>query len=187
MDKNDIIKSALKLFHQKGYEATSMEDIAYDLEIKKASLYYHIKSKQELLHTLVEDIGFRLYQTVRNVEASNFTVYEKLRQAVYDHTLTVLTNPEYVAVIHDEIRSLDSQESLIIKETQEEYLNVFKNLLSEGIEAGFIIDSDVTVMAHIILGTCTWPYKWFKGGERFPPDVVASMVCEFVMKAITKG
>ena len=51
--KEEIVIVAAKLFKEKGYSAVSMRDIAQQMDIKAASLYNHIKSKQEILSSLV--------------------------------------------------------------------------------------------------------------------------------------
>lgn len=186
MDKADIINTALKLFHQKGYNATSMEDIADELGIKKASLYYHIKGKQELLYEMIESIGLKLLEKIDEIESSEQSAYEKLERFFFTYTLACLNNIEYTAIIHDEIKALDIEQKKVIEKIQEDFLNVFRQTINEGIKQGFIVDLDVNILTHVALGTCTWGYKWFKQGKKYSPEEMAAIICSMVMKSISR-
>lgn len=185
MDKVDIINCALRLFHQKGYNATSMGDIADELGIKKPSLYYHIKCKQELLHVMIEEIGLRLVEKVKYIDRAGGNIYEKLQNAIYAHTLTCLKNVEYTSIIHDEIKSLDPDQRKVVEKVQEDYLRIFRNMFDQGIKAGLIIDFDANMLTHIVLGMGTWGYKWFKQDRRYSPEEMASLITNLAMKAIS--
>lgn len=184
MDKSDIINSSLKLFYAKGYNATSMEDIAEDLGIKKASLYYHIKGKQDLLYEMIKSIGLKLLKDIEQIKESDKSIHEKLATAFYTYTLTCLKNIEYTAIIHDEIKALDLEQRKVIKNTQVNFLNIFKQMIAEELRHGFIVELDVNILTHIALGTCTWGYKWFKHDKEYSPEELAVIICNFVMKSI---
>ncbi|MFZ5644623.1 MAG: TetR/AcrR family transcriptional regulator [Bacillota bacterium] len=186
MDKADVLNCALKLFYKKGYNSTSMEDIAYELGIKKASLYYHIKGKQELLYEMIESIGLKVMSKIEEIEKSNDTTYGKLKKSIHAYALTCLENIEYTAIIHDETRSLEDEQRHFIEKLQKDFISFFKEMFSEGISKGYIVDMDVNILTHLVLGTCTWVYKWFKPGEKYSPAEMASMVTDFVMRAIIR-
>lgn len=186
MNKQDIINCALQLFYQKGYSETSMDDIAEELGVKKASLYYHINSKKELLYEMIESIGLKGIPELEIIVLSNQSPYEKLKDALRLHTTMVLNNVEYTALIHDEEKTLDREQREYIYSIKRKYQEFFKRIILEGIETGDFINIDVSILVNIVLGACTWPYKWFKSGGKLSSEEVAAMIYSFVMKGISK-
>ena len=80
--KTEIISVAAKLFKEKGYSAVTMRDIAQAMDIKAASLYNHIKSKQEILVLIIIEIAEEFTQTMNEVVASDETTIKKIERII---------------------------------------------------------------------------------------------------------
>ena len=83
--KEQVIRSAAELFREKGYAASSMRDLAQKLGIEAASLYSHIKSKEEILQQLCFDMAMEFRKSLAEVEKKNVTASEKLRLGIIGH------------------------------------------------------------------------------------------------------
>jgi TetR/AcrR family transcriptional regulator, cholesterol catabolism regulator len=83
--KEQVIRSAAELFREKGYAASSMRDLAQKLGIEAASLYSHIKSKEEILRQLCFDMATEFRKSLQEVEKQNVSASEKLRLGIIGH------------------------------------------------------------------------------------------------------
>jgi TetR/AcrR family transcriptional regulator, cholesterol catabolism regulator len=104
--KEQIIKTSKRLFKEKGFVGTSMRDIAAELEIEAASLYSHIKSKDEIL----EEICFRkadeFLKAIDEINDIYFNSEEKLRMAVKSHVKILCNDLDSSSVFLHEWRHL---------------------------------------------------------------------------------
>ena len=104
--KEQIIKTSAKLFRQKGFEAASMRDIAAELGIEAASLYSHIKSKDEILETICFHMADELIKAIDEVNDVYFNAEEKLATAIKNHVKIVTGDLDSSTVFLREWRRL---------------------------------------------------------------------------------
>ena len=83
--KEQVIRKAAELFREKGYAASSMRDLAQKLGIEAASLYSHIKSKEEILHSLCFDMASEFRKSLVEVEKLSVSASERLRLGIIGH------------------------------------------------------------------------------------------------------
>ena len=81
--KEEIIKTASRLFYEKGYQAVSMRDIAADMNIKAASLYNHITGKQEILSSIIMQVAEQFTIGMENVVVKNTSALKLLRPNLF--------------------------------------------------------------------------------------------------------
>jgi AcrR family transcriptional regulator len=80
--KKEIINVSAKLFKEKGYSAVTMRDIAQAMDIKAASLYNHIKSKQEILVLIIIEIAEEFTNVMNEVVSSNDSAIKKIERII---------------------------------------------------------------------------------------------------------
>ena len=80
--KDEIIQTSAILFQKKGYSAVTMRDIAKAMGIKAASLYNHIKSKQEILSEIIISLAEQFTKQMKVIKNSNDSSIDKLKQIV---------------------------------------------------------------------------------------------------------
>src|SRR6186713_3393653 len=104
--KEQVIRKAAELFRIKGYAASSMRDLAQLLGIEAASLYSHIKSKEEILQNLCFDMAAEFRKSLEEVEKQNVTAGEKLRLGIIGHIQVMSRDLTASAVFMNEHRHL---------------------------------------------------------------------------------
>ena len=108
MTREEILSAAAQIFGQKGFHATSMQDIAQAVNLQKASLYHHVSSKQEILVDVLDQALDLLIERMQAVMERPLAPDEMLRQAMRDLYVTILLeHRDLAAVLLLEHRSLD--------------------------------------------------------------------------------
>src|SRR5580765_7300097 len=104
--KEVILKAAAGLFHEKGYKAASMRDLAERVGVEAASLYNHIRSKTELLHDICFNVANLFWEHFNQVELTHARPIEKLETILRFHIRQMLENFQEVYISDREWRYL---------------------------------------------------------------------------------
>jgi len=107
MSKENILQAAALLFQQKGYHATSMQDIADAVELKKGSLYHYVDSKQDILFALLNEALELILERLEYVAGQDLSPEQKIRQATRAYLNFLAENPSLSSVLLLEYRSLE--------------------------------------------------------------------------------
>jgi TetR/AcrR family transcriptional regulator, cholesterol catabolism regulator len=169
--RNDIIDVAARVFHAKGYEAGSLSDVADALDLRKASLYYYVKSKAELLFMVFDRAisrGLEELEAVGQIEDPR----QRLIVLIRHQALIIASDPGMYTVFFDDRPRLDAAYEKDIAEKERRYLQAFSDAVSAAVEAGVVPAVDPRYAGQAILGMTTWIYKWIKT-ERDDPAAFA--------------
>jgi TetR/AcrR family transcriptional regulator, cholesterol catabolism regulator len=162
--KENILRVASQLFDQKGFDRTSMNEIAEGLAITKPSLYYHFKSKEELVFSVVEMACHNLYKELDKAMESNSSPVEKLRKTLRVYGSYMKTESMRHMVMTDE-RILSGDIDKYVK-AEKKKLNVFfSKLITQAVEElGTSLD-DVEIKSYAIFGMYNWMAHWNPVGK----------------------
>ena len=169
-----ILRAAVALFRERGYHGSSMRTLARALRMEAASLYYHFKSKQEILFAILDRTLDDLLAGVGRAVASADGPEARLRAAVRFHVL-FHTDSQHEAFL-----------SRLVLTRRDEYERVFRGLLASGARAGVFQVSDVRLTAMAILTMCTGVATWFSDGGRLAPEAIADRYVEMIMRSVKR-
>ncbi len=157
-----IRREAASLFRRKGFNGTSMAELAAAVGVTKSSLYHHFPSKQALLSEIIELTVDRVTPLVEAVAASDEPAGERLRAAVEIHTVEAIRDRDAVACFIEEGRYLrpDLMEAHLIK--RDRYEQIFRRMFEEGIESGELAPQDVGMSVRAILGMANSVVRWYR-------------------------
>ena len=159
--KEQVIREAAELFRVKGYAATSMRDLANALGIEAASLYSHIKSKEEILQSLCFSMASEFRKSLEEVEKQNITASEKLRRGVMGHIQVMARDLTASAVFMNEHRYLSQpylREFLLLRIN---YINRFKKIIEEGIRTKEFRKVDKKLAVMTLFSSLNWMPNWY--------------------------
>lgn len=158
--KDIIIEKAATLFKEKGFKAASMREIADVVGVEAASLYNHIKSKNELLNIICFDVANRYTHKMEDVESSDLTILQKIESLLRFHINGMIEHFEQVYVSDREWKHLDNPYLSNMQNQRRTYRKRFAAIIEEGIKRKEIkkIDASTTVliMLHAIGGIESW-------------------------------
>jgi len=162
--KDEIIQTSAILFQKKGYSAVTMRDIAKAMGIKAASLYNHIKSKQEILSEIIISLAEQFTQQMKIIKSSNESSIDKLRQIIDLHVNITSNNQFGMASLNNDWMHLENELDYYLK-LRKNYENDFRGIIEEGIQGNELINGNPEVMLFSILSTLRSLYIWLPKKE----------------------
>jgi|SRR5579862_1566909 len=184
--RDEIFRTAAQVFRDRGFDGTSVGDVARALKMTKAGLYHYFTGKDALLF---EIISFGLDQVRDEVTEPARMIRdpeERLRELVIRHARIVTRAHGAVASLVDETRALPSPARERIEERMRGYFGLMRDTLAELRTVGRLRDVDVTVAAFGVLGMILWLPRWFRHGGRLTEDEVAEEVAKLALGGLLK-
>jgi AcrR family transcriptional regulator len=176
----EVYEVATKLFYTKGYEATSVQNIADELRLLKGSIYYYMSSKEDLLFVIVERAHAALLEKLASAEVIADPV-ERLRAAIKGHVENVASNIVPVSIFFNDFRSLGKAHRATILDERRSYEKRMRDLIAEAQAAGaFPSDLDLNLATKAVLGMTNWVYKWYHEGGDVSPSDLGDLFANFV-------
>ena len=182
--KSQIQLIATDLFRQKGYSATSMRDLATEVGIEAASLYSHVKSKEELLNAICMRMAKKFMVSIdRTMRSEGMTSTEILVTAIEKHILIITKDLAASAVAWNEWKHLSEPDKSKFIDIQHEYENKFKAIVSAGVASGEFEVADVSVCVMAILSSLNGIQRWRTFTQ--PPKELAKSFSKLFLKALS--
>ncbi|HXV59622.1 MAG TPA: TetR/AcrR family transcriptional regulator [Vicinamibacteria bacterium] len=184
-----ILEKAAHLFCVKGYDSTSMSDIADEVGITKAGLYYFVESKEHLLY-LITDYGLDLLdETVIQPLEVVAEPRQHLQQLIRLHVHMVLNRPREVTIILHERTALTGVYREKILQRKKDYINYVRHLLKQLQASGDArADVDPTAATFFLLGALNWVYQWYKvDGPLSEEQLATELISLFTKGFLTRG
>src|ERR1700748_2751948 len=179
-----ILEEAMKLFYERGFTGTTLDDIAAELGVTKPFIYTHFRSKTELLAALCKPTIELSLNAVANAAKSGGTPIERLRRAMVDFTQVVLSRQANIAIYFREEKNLEPAGLAEIHALREQFDRVLSNLLNEGVSAGEFAVNDVNLAALAIGGMISWAYTWHRPEGRLPLDEMCNSMADLALQMV---
>ncbi len=181
--KEEIVKTAAKLFKEKGYSAVTMRHIAAEMGIKAASLYNHINSKQDILNAIIISIAEEFTNGMKHILSSEASCIDKLKKIIQLHVKISSENIYGMASLNNDWMHLEDQLDYYQK-LRTDYENDFISILKEGIASGEIIDAKLDVMMFSILTTLRSLYLWIPKKEDIKLEELSQNLSQILIEGI---
>jgi TetR/AcrR family transcriptional regulator, cholesterol catabolism regulator len=177
-----IRREAAALFGEKGFNGTSMAELAGEVGITKSSLYHHFPSKQALLSEIIELTVNRVTPLVQEVAQSDLPIRERLSRAVILHTVEAIRDRDAVACFVEEGRYLEPEFMTAHLANRDRYELAFRRMFEEGISSGDFVDQDVGLAVKAVLGMCNSVVRWYRPDGGHTPEEIASEFADFAVR-----
>ncbi|MEU6573417.1 TetR/AcrR family transcriptional regulator [Streptomyces sp. NPDC046805] len=166
----EILEVSTRMFADKGYAATSLQQIADDLGLLKGSLYYYITSKDDLLYEVIREVYVRGVENFRALAGRGGDAVERLRRAVEGHVVYLIEHLAATTVYLHEYERLSEEAKAKLAEF--DYVKEVRDLIVIGQDqGGFRRDLDPALAALSVLGSTNWIYRWYHAGARAPEEI----------------
>lgn len=160
--KTSILREAACLFREKGYNGSTLRQLATRVGIKGGSIYHHFASKQEILFMIMKYTMGNLIQRVRQEIENEQGVLDKLRSAMRCHIEYHTIDADETYVTDAELRSLSADNYKIIVGMRNNYEAVYRDILREGRATGVMEITNLSITSRALLQMCTGISLWYR-------------------------
>ncbi len=181
----EVYTAALRLFMEKGYHATSMQDIAAEVGLYKGSLYHYIGSKEELLVQVFERAMGTLLSSVEQIVAdTSLRASQQLHLILRAHVAAVAENREALTVYLHDFRALGGEALDAVRAQRERYRQMVQTVVERGVRLGEFAAADVDVTTLALLGMCNWVAQWYRPEGRLGAAEIADRFADMVLRGL---
>lgn len=184
MSRDAILDAAALIFRQKGYHAASMQDIANQVGLQKASLYHHVASKQEILLALLDRALAILQERVEAAAARDLPPEEKLRQMMRVYLEALAEEPDLAAVLLFEHRSLEPKLHARHVPNRDKFESIWRDVVRQGVRAGVFHCPDPALVVRAVLGLLNSTVSWYRPGGPLSANQIANQYANLFLDGL---
>lgn len=178
-----VLTTAARLFVEKGYENTSLNELASVLNVTKPTLYYYFESKEQILLEIVERSHQQHLEVMQQVLNSKRTGREKLKLAC-ERYATLMTEDigKCQVKINRKALAPELRENLRAKLVYTD--SIVRQILAEGIRDGTIAKCDVKLATFMIFGALNWFAFWHREDGEYEAGKIAESMVELLLRGL---
>ena len=181
-----VYRVAAEIMCRKGYEATSMNDIAEAAGLTKAGIYHYIRGKEELLFEIMtyamDNVDNHIIAPAREIDDAE----ARLRTIVECHTRSVLGGTGAITIVLDETASLTPSHRRTITARKRAYLDFIRQTLKQLADEGKLREINPTIGAFSLLGMILWISRWYRRDGKISAEKALKEYVEIGMSAVLK-
>jgi TetR/AcrR family transcriptional regulator, cholesterol catabolism regulator len=181
--KNEILENAARMFAKKGFEKAALEDIAHELNMTKGSLYYYIKSKEDMLFQCLLKALQMTHDMMDEVQKRDLPPELKLKEAVVGH-VRVLTTDFVVGVLRQQELLLPKQMRDVVIQERDRFEKKFLAMIKEGIRKGIFQKEDWKTKAYAIMGALNWIPRWYSSEGKLSPEAIGAIMAKYLIRGL---
>ncbi|HEY8217551.1 MAG TPA: TetR/AcrR family transcriptional regulator [Acidimicrobiia bacterium] len=160
-----IVDAGSKVFRRLGFAQANLEDVAREVGLNRATLYYYVADKEELLVAIVDEPLERMTSDLRAIAALDLPASERLRRAVVQHMRSLEEAPELCIFLAENLRLLMSGRDHEIQANAHEYASAMAGIVAAGIATGELRDDVDPRLAMLgLIGMLNWSHRWYRPG-----------------------
>jgi AcrR family transcriptional regulator len=172
--ETDLLRAATRLFRERGFHATSMQDLAEALGMNRGSLYHYIESKDDLLWSILSSALDLLFARVEPMLTGDGEAAQRLAAGVREHLHVAADHADELSLVQIELRSLTDERRRAMIQRRNAYEDLWRNALNDGIASGQLRqDADVRLAGIGILSACNWFTQWYRPDGPMTVDQIA--------------
>lgn len=183
----ELLDIAAGLFNKKGYKATSLAEIGDALGMNKASLYYYVESKDDLLAHVIYRASQRLRVLAEAIAENRDDPATALIRLVRTHCNTILDHPDEFGTVIFQRRHIAATVLPEIAERERVYFDAVKDLVARGIDKGAFRHMDAGVAAQMLLDTMNGVLRWYRPGGRLSRQAAIDEIVGLATNALARA
>jgi AcrR family transcriptional regulator len=183
--RDAVLRTAAQIFNEKGYQATSLDEIAERLGVTKPTLYYYIKSKDDILFECVR-IGLRMMRDgIKKTRTAGGSPVDQLiaSMRIYTHIVTMDFGMCLIRIGEDPLPP-DSRKEL--RRLKGGIDRAFRSLIELGIADGSIAPCDAKLAAFTVAGALSWVGRWYKPDGRYNPEEITDQLITVLLNGVIR-
>ena len=170
--KLEIVSTAAKLFRKKGYNSVSMRDLAQALDIKAASLYNHISSKQEILAIIILEVAENFTEHINTVFPESINSVEKLESVIENHIQITVEKTNALACLNNDWMHLEQSDLESYLVMRNAYEAKMRNIIEQGIQQKQLQNRNIDLVLFSLLSTLRTLHLWYSKNKETSPQLM---------------
>jgi len=185
LKRRAALRVAARFFNEKGYHATSLDEIADEIGVTKTALYYYFKNKEQLLYECLR-LTYGCGQNARlEAEALDGTAYEKL-QLLYRRFMENLMEERGAYTTMANIRALPAEQQAELLERRRHLDRYSRMLIEKAVTEGSLREVNVRLTSNFFLGAVNWILRWHTEDDAMTPEEVSAHFLDLFMNGIAR-
>lgn len=189
--QRDVIDACARVFAERGYDGTSVDDLVAATGLARGGLYHYIGSKSQLLTRILEDLMAPLLERAAAIAEgpdAPRTAEERLRELTRVWMRRVESHRHHVQVFHRERRTLEREPGWdAVRGDRDRFERLLTGVLQQGADAGEFVVPDPALAALGLLGMVNHTALWFTPGGRLSADEVADGFVDLLLDGIRQA
>jgi len=170
----ELLEAAAEVFFEKGYDATSLQEIADRIGILKGSIYYYINTKGDLLAQLLREANETGIRSVEPIARRDGDPIDRLKDMIRMHVRNVCSDRARTAVFLHERKRLTPEQRKAVFGDEHAYRRLFQGVIKEAQSAGLIRDDlDSKLLSLCMLSSLNLLYQWYRPDGAYSIDRIA--------------
>jgi AcrR family transcriptional regulator len=172
------------MFSERGYQATTVRDIARELNMQAGSLYAHIESKEDVLWQIVDQAAGQFLSAIEPIVEGDASSVEKLRAMVRAHVGVVAGNEGNAAIFLHEWKFLSEARRASVAARRNRYEGFYRRVIEEGIRSGEFAPTDPKMAALMVLSVMNWMPQWYDPLGPLSAQEIAGGFTELMLRGL---
>jgi len=170
--KDALIRAALESFYEKGFEATSVQEIVDRAKLTKGAFYHHFQSKDDVLVLIHDAFMDQQIEIIDTIQGSSLTPVEALSRLIEEIVVCAETFRLHQTIFFEQRRFIATDRFAAVKDKRDRFELGVRQIIDRGIAAGdFVSLLNSRVIAFGIIGMSAWTYQWLKEGPLTPREI----------------
>lgn len=183
--REQILQAAQKLFAEKGFRETNLEDVASQLGFRRQAVYHYFPSKDDILYELIDRAGQSMATSAQPTLDAAIPPADKLAELVRNHVRQLLTNVEIFRIQFSELFKLTSDRADMLRRAMMAYAHAVADVIAAGQKDGSFVDIPPMTQALLILGMCNGTTEWYRPRSRLSVDEIADLAARMALAGAT--
>jgi len=181
--RQNLMRAALRLFGERGYHATSLQDVIDAAGCSKGAFYHYFDSKEDLLLLFHDTFIDHLLAVAEERASAPGEPLARLQAILRHHLESMSTFHDHMAVFHNEARFLTHAKFRLVQVKRDRYEALVRGLVEEAIAEGALRrDLDPRLFSLALLGVFNWAFRWYRPDGPLPPDAMAAELFALVLE-----
>jgi AcrR family transcriptional regulator len=183
----EILRSAAKLFADRGVRGVSIDEVANGLGYTKSSVYYYFKSKDELLWAVFGYISGHFVGEAERIAKTVPDPIGRLTELVRMHVRFLAEQKEWATVFYRDVSALPRERQAAVRAIIVRYDALFRQAVQEGVESGCMQPLPGDIVVNAVLGACNWLVNWISPRHRESIDEITDTYVKLFTVGLVLG
>lgn len=183
LKRQAVLSTAAQLFNERGFQATSLDDIAARLNVSKPTLYYYVKNKDEILIECVRSGLQTMLESIEQTRVAGGKAIDQLITCMRIYT-RIVTQDFGMCVIRISDTELPAERRAELRQLKSGIDQAFRRLIKACVKEKAIAPCDPKITAFMIAGALCWVGQWYRPGGTLTPEKIADAYIHTFMQGL---